>query len=234
MEAKLTEVMTSPLPETRDGSLSVKSLETIGELLSWADVLALGPGLSTDEETVRVVRELLPRLECPTVIDADGLNAIARDSRVLESVKAPLVLTPHAGELARLSKISIPRETSKRIESARQLSERFGHVCVLKGSPTLIAEQQGRLFINTTGNPGMAPAGAGDVLTGMIAGFLSQGLSALDAARLGVYLHGLSGDVARERWGEWSLVAGDLIECIGEAIFRTCGLRAKREGADVD
>jgi hydroxyethylthiazole kinase-like uncharacterized protein yjeF len=231
-EVKLTEVMTAPLPETDRRSLSLAALERIGELLSWADVVALGPGLSRHPDTVALVRELLPRLEHPTVVDADGLNAIAQDPAVLSAVRAPLVLTPHAGELARLGRIDLPRETLDRIAAVRSLAETYGLICVFKGAPTLIAEPQGRLYVNTTGNPGMATAGAGDVLTGMIAGFLAQGHSPLDAARLAVFLHGLAGDVAVEGQGEWSLVAGDLLDGIAEAIHRTSGRRAKREEPD--
>jgi NAD(P)H-hydrate epimerase len=231
METKLTEVMTSPLPETRSRTLSVKAMDGIHRLLRWADVLAIGPGLSTHQETVQLVRKLLPQLSCPTVVDADGLNAIAQDVRVLADLKAPVVLTPHAGELAKLSGIEIPRKAEERISAVTELARRCAVVCVLKGSPTLVADPQGKLFINTTGNPGMATAGAGDVLTGVIAGLMAQGLSPLDAARLGVYLHGLAGDVAREKRGEWGLVAGDLVEDIGEAIVRTCGQKAKRGDA---
>ena len=231
MATKLTEVMTSPLPETRSRTLSLKAMEAIHQLLGWADVLAIGPGLSTHQETVQLVRKLLPQLSCPTVVDADGLNAIAQDTRVLAELKAPVVLTPHAGEIARLSGIEIPRKVEERISAVVEFARQYAVVCVFKGSPTLIADPKGRLFINTTGNPGMGTAGAGDVLTGMIAGLMAQGLSPLDAARLGVYLHGLAGDVAREKRGEWSLVAGDLVEDIGAAIFRTCGQKARRRGA---
>jgi NAD(P)H-hydrate epimerase len=231
MEVKLTEVMTRPLPETKTQTLALASLEAIQELLSWADVLAIGPGLSSDSETVQVVCQLLPKMSCPTVVDADGLNAIAQDSEILKSVKAPLVLTPHAGELARLNGIEIPLKAGERIEAAVALSRRHGVVCVFKGAPTLIADEKGQVCINTTGNAGMATAGAGDVLTGMIAGFLAQGLTCPAAAKLGVYLHGLAGDVARDARGEWGVVAGDLVEAIPEAIFRTCGQRAKRREA---
>jgi len=231
-EIKLTEVMTAPLPETEARSLSTAALERIEELLSWADVVALGPGLSRHPETFDLVHRLLPRLEHPTVVDADGLNAIARDPGVLARVKAPLVLTPHAGELARLSAIEIPVETGDRIAAIRSLAESHRLVSVFKGAPTLIAEPQGTLYINTTGNPGMSTAGTGDVLTGMIAGFLAQGCSPVDAARLGVFLHGLAGDVIAERMGEWSLVAGDLLDGIAEAIHRTIGRRSLREEPD--
>ncbi len=230
MEVKLTEVMTRPLPETRSRALSLASLDAILALLRWADVLAIGPGLSTDPETAQLVRQLLPRLSCPTVIDADGLNAIARDRQLLRSVKAPLVLTPHAGELARLSGIEIPSGATERIEATASLSRRCNAVCVFKGAPTIIADGTGQVYINTTGNAGMATAGAGDVLTGMIAGFLAQGLAPLEAARVGVYLHGLAGDVVMARRGEWSLVAGDMVGAIGEAVFRTCGSRSRRKG----
>jgi NAD(P)H-hydrate epimerase len=228
-EIKLTEVMTAPLPETENRSLSTAALNRIEELLSWADVVALGPGLSMHSETIALVRQLLPRMKHPTVVDADGLNAIAEDSSLLSTVQAPLVITPHAGELARLSGIDIPGEAPDRIQAVRSLAERYGLICVFKGAPTLIAEPQGALYINTTGNPGMATAGVGDVLTGMIAGFLAQGCSPLDAARLGVFLHGLAGDVAVEERGEWSLVAGDLLDAIDEAMYRTTGQRARRK-----
>jgi NAD(P)H-hydrate epimerase len=148
---------------------------------------------------------------------------------VLSRVKGPLVLTPHAGELARLSTLEIPLETNDRIGAVRSLAENHRLVGVFKGAPTLIAEPQGMLYINTTGNPGMATAGTGDVLTGMIAGFLAQGRSPVDAARLGVFLHGLAGDVIVERMGEWSLAAGDLLDGIAEAIHRTIGRRSLRE-----
>lgn len=231
MEVKLTEVMTRPLPETKTQALALDSLEAIQELLSWTDVLAIGPGLSADPQTVQLVRHLLPKLSCPTVVDADGLNAIAQNSGLLKSVKTPLVLTPHAGELARLSGMDISLKADERIDAAVSLSQRYGVVCVFKGSPTLVADQEGQVSINTTGNAGMATAGAGDVLTGMIAGFLAQGLSPWEAAKLGVYLHGLAGDVARDARGEWGMVAGDLVEAIPEAIFRTCDRRAKRKEA---
>jgi len=231
-EIKLTEVMTAPLPETEAGSLSAAALERIGELLSWADVVALGPGLSGHPETVDLVQRLLPRLKHPTVVDADGLNAIAQDPAVLSRVKAPLVLTPHAGELARLGGRETPLETDDRIEAVRSLADRYGLVGVFKGAPTLIAEPEGALYINTTGNPGMATAGTGDVLTGMIAGLLAQGCSPTDAARLGVFLHGLAADVVVESIGEWSLVAGDLLGGIAEAIHRTAGGRSLREVPD--
>ncbi len=232
MEMKLTEVMTKPLPETETKSLAVASLRAIEDLLSWADVVAIGPGLSTHPETIELVRRLLPRLSCPTVVDADGINAIAQDSRLLPSVKAPMVLTPHAGELARLSGIQIPVKTQQRIDAALELARRAGKICVFKGSPTLIADQEGGLSINTTGNAGMATAGAGDVLTGMIAGFLAQGLSPLAAAKLSVYLHGVAGDVARDMRGEWGVLAGDLVDAIPEAIYRTCKCRAKRKDVE--
>ena len=231
-EVKLTEVMTTPLPETEARSLSTAALERIEELLTWADVVALGPGLSRHPDTFDLVHHLLPRLEHPAVVDADGLNAIARDPEVLSRIRGPLVLTPHAGELARLSDIEIPLETNDRIGAVRSLAEKHDLVGVFKGAPTLIAGPQGGLYINTTGNPGMATAGTGDVLTGMIAGFLAQGCSPIDAARLGVFLHGLAGDVIVERMGEWSLAAGDLLDGIAEAIYRTLGGRSLREEAD--
>jgi NAD(P)H-hydrate epimerase len=185
--------------------------------------VAIGPGLSTQTETQELVRNLIKQIETPTVLDADGLNAFSGKAALLSQARAPLILTPHPGEMARLSGLNTEKVQKDRLEAARQFSREHRVHLVLKGAKTIIADPSGNLSINPTGNPGMATAGTGDVLTGIIVGLLSQGLSASDAARLGVYLHGLAGDLAAAQHGPAGLIAGDLIEQIPAAIRRLKG-----------
>ncbi len=217
MEVKLTEVMTSPLPETDAVSISVDALPSVQKLLEGADILALGPGISTHESTVAFVRQLLPVLQRPAVIDADGLNALVDAVDQLKECPAPLILTPHPGEMARLAGIKTEEVQNNRVEIVLRASQEWGTVVVLKGYRTLVAAPDGTLYVNPTGNPGMASGGTGDVLTGVIAGFLAQGLTPLEAAVAGVYFHGLAGDLAAEQKGMLSLVAGDLLEFLPQA-----------------
>lgn len=217
MEVKLTEVMTRPLPETEERTLSLAAEPKIWELLEWADVLAIGPGLSRHEETKALVRRILAKVDIPTVIDGDGLNALAEDVDMLSQVKTDIVLTPHAGELSRLIPRSIAEVNAWRIEVAQGSAKDFG-VVVLKGSPTIIADPSGEAFINPTGNAGMATAGSGDVLTGAIAGLMAQGLRGIEAAKVGVFIHGLAGDMVARRKGQWGLIAGDLVDALPEAM----------------
>jgi NAD(P)H-hydrate epimerase len=217
MAVKLTEVIIRPLPETRTRTVSIHALERIRALLPKADALAIGPGLSTHPETVDLVQQLLPLLPVPAVIDADGLNALSQKIDALGAAKVPLILTPHYGELSRLLQIDIAAIKASPPAAAREAARRFRQVVVLKGAPTVVAEPSGRVWINTTGNAGMATAGAGDVLTGLIAGLLAQGLKPVEAARLGVFVHGMSGDIAAEQKTEYCLIAGDLIDHLPQA-----------------
>ena len=218
LEQKLTEVMTVPLAETNHQSISVKAKDQVEELLEWANVLAVGPGLSTHEETVEFVKWLLKAVQKPMVLDADGLNALAGDTSLIEKYAGPMVLTPHPGELARLTGASISDIEKNRFVILRDLSKRWGKVIVLKGGPTITAAPDGRIFINSTGNPGMATGGSGDVLTGMIAGLLAQNLSAIDAALVGVFIHGLAGDIAADELTEMGMIAGDISEFLPIAL----------------
>ena len=212
LEAKCTEVMTLPLPETPHRTFSLRAERQILDFCRRADVAVLGPGLSRNEETGELVRTLVRRCPCPLVIDADGLNLIARDVSLLRSARSSLILTPHPGEMARLTGLPPGEILANREKIARGFARRYGVTVVLKGAGTLIAPPQGTLRINLTGNPGMATGGTGDVLTGLIAGFQAQGLSPLDAACLGVYVHGRAGDRAAEKVGQISLIASDLLE----------------------
>jgi hydroxyethylthiazole kinase-like uncharacterized protein yjeF len=220
MEVKLTEVMTRPLPETEFSTLAGAARDGIMELLKNADVVALGPGLSREPETVSLVQSLCREIRIPKVIDADGLNALAEDRNVLTDLGSQTILTPHPGEMARLMGCSVSDVQSDRIGAAQDFAEQHGVVLVLKGAPTVIADPQGSVYLNATGNPGLASGGTGDVLTGAIAGFLAQGLDLTDAAILGVYIHGLAGDLAAMTQGEAGMIAGDVLDHLPRAIQR--------------
>ncbi|MCS7229301.1 MAG: NAD(P)H-hydrate dehydratase [Candidatus Kryptonium sp.] len=218
LEMKLTEVMKLPLPETNEHTIGWNALDLIEEHMEWADVLIIGPGLSKNYETKQVVLNILKKLNKKAVIDADGLNALVGNLNILKSLHNEIVLTPHSGEFSRLTDLPVEKIEREKIEVARNFATEYGVVLVLKGDTTVIANPEGEVFINSTGNPGMATAGSGDVLTGMIAGFMGQGLSALDAAICGVYLHGLAGDLARDKLGELPMMAMDILNSIPEAI----------------
>lgn len=221
LEAKLTEVMTRRLPEVRrHRCLSLRALGPVEELCEQADVLAVGPGLGRHRETAELVRRIARRLHKPLVVDADGLNACAEYKDIFFSRSEETILTPHVGEFAYLSGFSKQDILAQPIEISRTFAVENGVVLVLKGAPSVIASPDGSVMINSTGNAGMATAGTGDVLTGLIAGFWAQGMSAVGAASLAVYLHGAAGDIARERQGEWSLVAGDVLAEVPAALVQ--------------
>ncbi|MFH1038264.1 MAG: NAD(P)H-hydrate dehydratase [PVC group bacterium] len=212
LEEKCTEVMTLPLPETAAGTLSPDAAGLILEFCRKASAVALGPGLSRNAETGLLVKELLRNCPVPMVIDADGLNLIAEDPSILKESRPPLILTPHPGEMGRLTGVTKETLRNNREESARLFAREHQLTLVLKGAGTLIASPAGPLWVNVTGNPGMATGGTGDVLTGLIAGFRAQGLPDGDAARLGVFVHGDAGDRAAEKRGQISLLASDLLD----------------------
>lgn len=211
METKLTEVIKHPLPDA-DGALASAALGELEGLLKLQDVLALGPGLSRHAETARLVKELVKRASLPMVIDADGLNNLSDAPELLQARRAPVVLTPHPGELARLSKRSVEEIEANRVGAAREFAAEFDATLVLKGVPTIVALPDGLAYINSTGNSGLASGGSGDVLTGLIAGLLGQGCKPEEAAVCGVFLHGLIADYLREETGERAMIAGDLLE----------------------
>ena len=218
MEMKLTEVMTRPLSETESQTIASAARDEIIELLSGADVVALGPGLSREPETVSLVQNLCKEIRIPKVIDADGLNALAESKDILNELGPQTILTPHPGEMARLMGCSITDVQSNRIEVARDFAKEHCVVLVLKGAPTVTANPDGTAYLNTTGNQGLASGGTGDVLTGTIAGLIAQGVSVTDAAVLGVYLHGLAGDLAAMKQGEAGMLAGDVLHHLPKAI----------------
>ena len=218
------------LPAGASGHLGERAADVVLEAAEGKAVLALGPGLGTEPFTVAAIRRIALECPLPLVLDADGLNAFEGKAGDLAARRAETILTPHPGELGRLLGISTAQIQEDRIAAARGAAEETGAIVVLKGHMTLIASGTA-VFVNPTGNPGMATGGTGDVLTGLIAGFLAQGLDALDAAVLAVYLHGLAGDLAAARLGEISLAAGDLIEILPAAF---AALRGEGEDDDHD
>ncbi|MDF1545853.1 MAG: NAD(P)H-hydrate dehydratase [bacterium] len=210
-----------PLPEVRKkGALALRSLGEIKRLLPQHDALVLGPGLGQHHETAKLVYRLVAALELPTVVDADGLNAIARNTSVLKESKCKaLVLTPHPGEFQRLTGEEAPVEIHERISTAVRFATEFGIVLVLKGSPTIIANSEGKVALNPTGNHGMATGGSGDVLSGIIGSLLAQGMGAFEAATAGVYIHGLAGDLASDMLTPRSVIASDILDNIPDALM---------------
>ncbi len=234
LETKLTEVMTKPLPDVRKkGALALRGLGEIRELLKWGDCCAIGPGLGQHFETIELVRRLISKINMPTVIDADGLNAIAKDTSILKECQAPLILTPHIGELSRLNGMPTSEIARDRITCASDFAKEYNCILVFKGAPTIISEPSGQTYVNPTGNAGMATAGSGDVLTGIIVGLLAQMLILrkaknpadeiqkimIDSACAGVYIHGLTGDLAKQEKGEMGMIAGDMMEKIPDTLI---------------
>jgi NAD(P)H-hydrate epimerase len=217
VEAKLTEVMTVPLPDNGKGFLSSEARQSILNLLENADVLALGPGLSTQPEVVAMVKELLPSVRVPCLIDADGLNALIGEVDILRKIQAPVVITPHPGEMARLLEVSIKEIQGSRLETTGRAATVWNVVALLKGAKTVVAAPDGSVYINPTGNPGMATGGSGDVLTGMVAALIGQKLAPASAAAAGAYLHGLAGDHGAMDKGMLGLTAGDILAKIPAA-----------------
>jgi hydroxyethylthiazole kinase-like uncharacterized protein yjeF len=227
LEVKLSEVMTMPLPDKDGGHLGEGAMEAVLEASAGYDVLAVGPGLGTAPETHAVVAGLLRRSEKPVVLDADGINCAAMDPACLEDREGPTILTPHPGELGRLLGRGVVEIQSSRLDSAQDASRLFGCVLVLKGANTLIADPGGRVFVSKLAMPGLATAGSGDVLTGCIAAFLARGMEPVDAARLGVFVHGKAAEIAAHMIGPVGMVAGDVVSHLPLALS---GLLRRREG----
>lgn len=214
MEVKTTEVMSIGLPETPERTLGTVSFDAIKAMLPGKTAVIIGPGVGSSVEMMRLIEMLVREVSVPLVIDADGLNSIAPKAAMLKEAKAEVVLTPHPGEMARLLDVGAKDVQSDRMGSALRLVEMTGATVVLKGAGTIIAAPSGRVYINTTGNPGLATAGTGDVLAGMLAGFLAQGYSPEEAASAAVYIHGLAGDEVKKTQGELGMMAMDLVPLI--------------------
>ncbi len=219
LEVKITEAMTLPLPEAEGArALGMQALTPLLNFLENKTAAALGPGLGTHPETQELVRRLARDLALPMVVDADGVNALAGHPELLKTAAGPRVLTPHPGEMARFLGTTVAEVQADRLRTAREAAARTGAVVALKGAQTVVADPEGRVSFNATGNPALASGGTGDVLTGLIGGFLAQKLSPWDAARLGVYLHGLAADYWAAAHGSRGLIAGDLLRVFPEIL----------------
>ena len=228
----IPEVMTLPLPETADHTLSRDALPLLQTFLPSRSSIGIGPGLSTQTETAGVVRTLIDQCDRPLVIDADALNALAGHTSLLRSRPISPILTPHPGEMARLLGESTAAAVNRnRLGIARDFARTHSSVVVLKGARTIVAHPQGATSISPTGNPGMATAGTGDVLTGILTGLLAQGVSPWEAAQSGVFLHGLAGDLAARVYGYPSLMASDLLAYLPQAITQALQAVAPRPEA---
>jgi NAD(P)H-hydrate epimerase len=205
-------IMTLPLPETRRQTISYKAFSQLKKSWDKFSVIAIGPGLTTDPSTKKFVLEMVAKCPLQMVIDADALNALVGHLGILRKSAPARIMTPHPGEFARLTGQAAPKSDRERRRAAGNFARRYGCVLVLKGHRTVVALPDGKIYVNTTGNPGMATAGSGDVLTGMIAAFLGQGLAPFEAARWGVFLHGKAGDKAVKKALPLSMIASDILE----------------------
>ncbi len=214
LEGQMLEAMTAPLPESRSGVLGKSAFDAIQQELPGKKCLAIGPGLGEAAETKKLIRKIIRESEIPVVVDADGLNNLAGDVKNFKNAKAPIILTPHPGEMARLLDTAVSKVQQDRIKCTRDFAVKFKLHVVLKGARTVIAHPDGRIFINPTGNAGMASGGMGDVLTGIIAGLVVQGLSPEASAQAGVYLHGAAADSLAETMGPYGYLARDVMNAI--------------------
>lgn len=219
LEAKLLEAMTAPMPDTKARTFSRTAFDRLSTFIAARTATAIGPGLSTHPETVELVQALVKQLDRPAVLDADALNALAGRAALLTECKTPPILTPHPGEMARLETDATPQSVNAdRIGTATRFARERGVFVILKGARTVIARPDGSVAVCPTGNPGMATAGTGDVLTGMTVGLLAQGLPPWEAACTATFVHGYAGDLAAGRIGQAGIIAGDVIEQIPYAL----------------
>ncbi len=217
LACKLTEAMTVGLPQ-KNGVISMEATGKILEYAKKANSMVIGPGIGKSKDIFDIICAVLENFEGTLIIDADGINAISRNIDILKKKRCRVVLTPHAGEMERLTGIKAQEIQKDRGNIAKDFAARFGVCVVLKGKETVIAGEDGNVTINPTGNCGMATGGAGDVLAGVISAFAAQGKGAYDAAVLGAYVHGMAGDIAKEDKGIYGLIAGDVVKCLPYAI----------------
>ncbi|MCD6453185.1 MAG: NAD(P)H-hydrate dehydratase [Dehalococcoidales bacterium] len=215
---KGSEIILSPQPETSSGSLALKSSDEIIELSRKVDIVILGPGLSLNKETQQLVRGLVGKIEVPLLLDGDGLTAIAQDTLTIPKRPAATILTPHLGEMSRLIGVELGEIAKDKIDILQKTASELGATVVLKGANSLIGYPDNRVYINTSGNPGMATAGSGDTLTGVIGAMYGLGLQLEDAVRMGVFIHGFSGDLAAAEQGEDGITAQDILDYLPLAL----------------
>ena len=222
MEEKLTEVMTLPLPETDSGTLSADAYDSIIDFAKKQDMLLIGPGLSINKSTQELIRKMVVNIDIPMVLDADALNSLKGFTEMLAKIKSFGIITPHPQEFSRVFGVEVSELQQDRKKFAVEQSLKNRVTIVLKGHASIVAEG-GNVYENTTGNPGMAVGGSGDVLAGIISAFVAQGIKAFEAAKFGVYIHGLAADIAAKDKTEIALIPTDIIDYLPEA-FKSCGL----------
>lgn len=209
-----------PLEETSNGVISSKNTDFLLEMCEKSSAVVIGCGLSVCDDTKNLVQSVITNCEKPLVIDADALNCICNKPEILKNLKAPAIITPHPGEMARLLHSTPKAVNSNRENTAIDFAKKFGVVTVLKGAGTIIASPDGEVYINHTGNSGMATGGSGDVLSGIIGSLLAQGAAPINAAAAGVFLHGTIGDLAAEKLGKISMLPTDMIDMIPTAYLK--------------
>lgn len=220
ISSKLTSPLLLPLESNEFDTVSVQCIPKIKKSIEKASSVLIGCGLGVNRDTASVLYEVLTTSEVPIVIDADGINIISHNINVLKAAKVPVILTPHPGEMSRLTGMSVKKIQSDRIQTAIDFAHNHNVIVVLKGANTVVAvPDEKSAYVNTTGNPGMAKGGSGDLLAGMIAGFLAGGMKPADAAMLSVYLHGSAGDIAAEKYSMTAMTPLDTAECLSFALL---------------
>ncbi|NLN40847.1 MAG: NAD(P)H-hydrate dehydratase [Clostridiales bacterium] len=211
LQSKMTQVMCYPLQDKQQGYLTVDAIPALKDFLRDKDVLAIGPGLGSKCDALEIIRYIFREFDISIVMDADALNHISKDKKLLSSYRGSIVITPHPGEMARLTGKSIDEIVVSPIETAAAFAKEMGVIVLLKGAASVVAHPEGSIYINFSGNAGMGTGGSGDVLTGLVAALIAQGYTPYEAAVYGCYIHGRAGDYARDKWGETGMVAGDIL-----------------------
>ncbi len=224
IKIKPIEIMTLPLEQSRAGNLSLAAFKQIRDFAVNSDAIVIGPGMGREGTTQRLARKIIKTIKKPMVVDADGLNALVSGLNALRRAKdegQEMIFTPHSAEMARLMGKSIKFIRNNRKKVAQKIAQDYNVTVVLKGHDTIVADNRGNFYVNKTGNPGMATAGSGDVLSGIIASFIGQGLNGFHAAKYGVYIHGLAGDLAARKKSQSGMIASDIIDNIPDAIRKS-------------
>jgi NAD(P)H-hydrate epimerase len=219
IDTALREAITVPLPETTAGTVAPEALDVLRPYLRKADAAAIGPGMGRDDATDEFIRTLVKKMDVPSVVDADAITAFAGRSDLLHSLDTPVVITPHSGELKRLLEADVATDPVERMNQSHEVAQRLGVTLLHKGAPSLVAGPDDGVWINTAGSSALATGGTGDVLTGVVSGFIAQGAEPMDAACVASWLHGRAGELAAEQLGRRGVIAGDLLWALGGAMI---------------